>query len=72
MDVGAKDDIWVFVRRLASAGAAIVLATTDIREVLALANRVVVIRHGRIVREVNPNDTSEHEVLMMSSAEERV
>jgi ribose transport system ATP-binding protein len=51
MDVGAKDDVVKIVRDLRDRGLAIVVVSAEPETVLSLADRVVVMKKGRIVRE---------------------
>jgi erythritol transport system ATP-binding protein len=48
IDVGAKADVFGLMRRLAADGMAIVFATSDLEEVLALSDRVAVMAEGRL------------------------
>jgi len=52
VDVGAKREIHDLVRRQAAQGAAVIVVSSDLPELLALAQRVVVLRQGRIVAEL--------------------
>ncbi|HVG47413.1 MAG TPA: ATP-binding cassette domain-containing protein, partial [Rubellimicrobium sp.] len=47
VDVGARQDIYSALRTLAADGCAIVMASTDLPEVLGLADRILVLRNGR-------------------------
>jgi ribose transport system ATP-binding protein len=51
MDVGAKEDVVKIVRGLRDQGMGIVVVSTEPETVLSLADRVVVMKKGRIVRE---------------------
>jgi len=51
VDVGARSEIYALVRRLAQRGVAVVLVSSEVPEVLGLADRVLVVREGRVVRE---------------------
>jgi ribose transport system ATP-binding protein len=51
VDVGAKNEIHDIVRNLAARGKAILIASSDLEEVLAIADRVLAMRQGRIVAE---------------------
>ncbi|WP_377325295.1 sugar ABC transporter ATP-binding protein [Pimelobacter simplex] len=52
VDIGARHDLYALVRTWAAeAGAAVIFATSDPEEVLALADRVVVLVEGRVVHE---------------------
>ncbi len=49
VDVGARAEIYALIARLAAEGAAILLISSDLTEVLGLADRIVVMRDGRTV-----------------------
>ncbi|MER8734224.1 sugar ABC transporter ATP-binding protein [Mesorhizobium sp. M1227] len=51
MDVGAKDDVVKIVRALRDQGLAIIVVSAEPETVLSLADRIVVMKKGRIVRE---------------------
>jgi ABC-type sugar transport system ATPase subunit len=51
VDVGAKAQIHAAIRALAGGGAAVLLVTSELEEMLALAHRVLVLRDGQIVAE---------------------
>jgi rhamnose transport system ATP-binding protein len=48
VDVGAKDEIHALVREVAAQGKAVLLVSSDLSEVMLLADRVLVVRGGRI------------------------
>ena len=48
VDVGAKAEIHAIVRRIAAEGAAVLMTTSDMDELLALSHRVVVFSNGEI------------------------
>ena len=49
IDVGAKTEVHNIVRELAAQGVAVIVISSDLPEVLALADRVLVMREGRQV-----------------------
>ncbi len=49
VDVGARSELYALVRRLADEGKAVVLVSSEVPEVLGLANRVLVLRDGEVV-----------------------
>ena len=49
VDVGARTEIYALIRRLADSGVAVVLVSSEVPEVLGLADRVLVVREGRVV-----------------------
>jgi ribose transport system ATP-binding protein len=63
VDVGARSEIYALIRKLAANGVAIVLVSSEVEEVLGLADRVVVLREGRAVHIGPAQDIDEHQVL---------
>jgi len=51
IDVGAKQEIYGHINRLAGAGLAIVLVSSELPEVLGLSDRVLVLHEGRVTGE---------------------
>jgi ABC-type sugar transport system ATPase subunit len=51
IDVGAKAEIYALMKTLLENGAAIVMVSSELPEVLGMSHRVLVVRDGRIVRE---------------------
>lgn len=65
IDIASKFDIYAELRRLADAGAAILMCSTDFQEVGQVADRVIVMRAGRIIGEVDGRQATEHRLLEM-------
>jgi len=63
VDVAAKAEIHALVARLAREGKAVLLVSSELPEVLALSDRLLVMREGRIVAELDPRRTTQEEVL---------
>lgn len=59
VDVGAKAAIYTLVVDAAGDGAAVVVASSDERELAAICDRVLVMRHGTIAAEVGGEELSE-------------
>jgi ABC-type sugar transport system ATPase subunit len=59
IDVGAKEEVFRLVRRLASEGVAVLYLTSEIREARALSDRLLVMAGGRIVTELAPSAPEE-------------
>ena len=49
VDVGARAELYAVIRRLADEGLAVLLVSSEVPEVLGLADRVLVLREGRVV-----------------------
>ncbi|WP_072314844.1 sugar ABC transporter ATP-binding protein [Agrococcus sp. Marseille-P2731] len=54
VDVGAKEEIHSIVADLADKGAAVLVITTDLAEVLRVSDRILVFRGGRVAKEFPP------------------
>jgi len=67
VDVGAKEEIYAVLRRLAGEGVAIILISSELNEVLALSHRIAVVRHGRITRVMDNAGLDEHALLIAAT-----
>ncbi|WOT33031.1 sugar ABC transporter ATP-binding protein [Streptomyces coeruleorubidus] len=63
VDVGARAELYAVVRRLADEGLAVLLVSSEVPEVLGLADRVLVLREGRVVHTAPALELDEHRVL---------
>ena len=63
VDVGAKEEIYRHIRRLASTGAAVMLISSDLNEILGLSDRICVMRNGRIRAMVDCDEASEELII---------
>jgi simple sugar transport system ATP-binding protein len=59
VDIGSKYDIHALMRKLAAAGLAIIVVSDDLPEVLACTSRILVMRDGAFVQELDPATTTE-------------
>ena len=65
VDVGARSEIYGLIRRLADSGVGVLLVSSEVPEVLGLADRVLVMREGAVIHEAPAVDLDEHRVLDM-------
>ncbi|MCK9902978.1 sugar ABC transporter ATP-binding protein [Frankia sp. Cpl3] len=63
VDIGARAELYALIRQLADSGMGVLLVSSEIPEVLGLADRVLVLREGRVVREAAAETLDEHSVL---------
>jgi ribose transport system ATP-binding protein len=63
VDVGARAEIYALVAQLAQQGAAVIVVSSEIEEVLGLADRVLVVSEGRVVHQGPTSEIDEHRVL---------
>lgn len=69
IDVGAKQEVYKILSELKSAGIAIVMVSSDLPELLAMSDRLVVIRGGCSVGEASASNTSEMELIHLISGD---
>ncbi|MCD6339538.1 MAG: sugar ABC transporter ATP-binding protein, partial [Verrucomicrobia bacterium] len=53
VDVGAKAEIYELIARLAEQGAAVLMASSELPELLRLCDRILVMRQGRVAGELD-------------------
>ncbi len=63
VDIGAKQKIYAIIAELAAAGKAVVVISSEMQEIVGLADRVIVMRGGRIAGELAGNNISESEII---------
>jgi ribose transport system ATP-binding protein len=63
IDIRTKNQIYVLLRDLAEAGAAVLLYTSELKEVQLVCDRAVVIFGGRLVAEIDAADADESTLL---------
>jgi ribose transport system ATP-binding protein len=63
IDVGAKQQVYRLVADLSAAGTAVLLASSEIEELLGLADRVLVLRQGSVVDEMARKDFDRERIL---------
>jgi len=67
IDVGAKAEVHAIIRRLAAEGVAVIVISSDLPEVLALADRVLVMREGRQVGLLDIAEASQERVIALAA-----
>jgi ribose transport system ATP-binding protein len=69
VDVGAKGEIYARIRELAGKGLGVLIASSEMPELIGLCDRVIVLRRGRTGAEF-PGGADEHEVLAAAETNE--
>jgi len=62
VDIGSKDELHGMMKQLASEGMGLLVISDDLPELLQVCSRIVLMRHGRIVEEILPQDTDENQL----------
>jgi ABC-type sugar transport system ATPase subunit len=68
IDVGAKEEIYRLLLDLAARGMSIIIISSELKELIALCHRLLVIRGFRVVGEMRPT-AGEHAVLMAATSD---
>ena len=71
IDVGAKQEIYAQINRLAASGLAIVLVSSELPEVLGLSDRVIVLHEGRVTGEFTREEATPEAVMSCATGHAR-
>jgi ABC-type sugar transport system ATPase subunit len=69
IDIHAKEQIYELIGELVDQGLGIVVVSSELEELLALCDRILALRDGRIVAEVRPDETTLADVLALAMGE---
>ena len=67
VDVGAREEIHQRLRELSREGVAILFASSEMEEVLALSHRIIVMHEGRITGTLTSSEATEEEILALAT-----
>jgi L-arabinose transport system ATP-binding protein len=70
IDVGAKAEIYSLIDQLASDGVAVLVISSELPEILGLADRIIVMQHGRLTGELSRNEATEERILALAMADQ--
>jgi ribose transport system ATP-binding protein len=67
VDVGAKEDIYDIILELAAEGIAVVILSSEAKEIIRICDRALVMYHGVIQGELSQAEMSEHEIMRLAT-----
>jgi len=67
VDVGAKEEIYDIILRLAESGVAIVILSSEAQEIIRLCDRALVMYHGEIRGELDDTQLNEHTIMLLAT-----
>ncbi len=62
VDIGSKNQIHEIIKDLARQGIGIIVISDDISEILTVCNRILLMRSGKIAKEIESKDTTVEEL----------
>jgi ribose transport system ATP-binding protein len=71
IDVGAKREIYALMEELADTGVAILFVSSELEEVLGMADRAFVMHEGRMTGELSRDELSEENVMQLATGGDR-
>lgn len=63
VDVGAKAEIYQILQRLVEEGKSIIVVSSELPEIMGLSDRIIVMREGEIVKELQNDNLTEEDIL---------
>jgi ribose transport system ATP-binding protein len=67
IDVGAKSEIYQLMNKLKQAGAAIIMISSEMPEILGMSDRIAVMYEGRITGELTREEATSEKVMALAS-----
>ena len=68
IDVGAKSEIYALIRKLVSEGMAVIMTSSELPELLAVSDRILVMCEGRITAEIPRKEATEEAIMKAATA----
>ncbi len=67
IDVGAKDEIYHILEELAASGVLVIVVSSDLQELVRISHRILVMRKGKIVKELAEGVVTQADILEAAS-----
>ncbi len=71
IDVGAKFEIYLLMDQLANAGVSIIMISSEMPEIMAVSDRMIVMHEGTVTGEITHEDYTEENIMKLASGEKR-
>jgi ribose transport system ATP-binding protein len=69
IDVGAKAEIYLLMRRLSDRGVAIMMISSELPEIIGMSDRIIVMHDGAIMGELFSAEATEEKILMLATGQ---
>ena len=70
IDVGSKVEIYQLMNKLAATGAAIIMISSELPEILGMSDRILVMHEGRIAGELSKEDATQEKIMSLATGGE--
>jgi ribose transport system ATP-binding protein len=67
IDVGAKTEIYHLMNRLAASGAAIIMISSELPEIMGMSDRILVMHEGHIAGELSRADATQEKIMQLAT-----
>ena len=69
IDVGAKNEIYKLMNRLAAEGKSIIMISSEMTEVLRMSDRIIVMCEGKITGNIDISEATQENIMNMATRE---
>ena len=69
IDVGAKNEIYKLMNRLAAEGKSIIMISSEMTEILRMSDRIIVMCEGKVTGELDIEEVSQEKIMTMATRE---
>jgi len=70
IDIAAKVDIYELIGRMAAKGKAVLIISSELTELFGIADRILVMRRGRLVADLVASETTQEAVMQLAAVDE--
>ena len=67
IDVGSKNEIYQLINQLAATGVAIIIVSSDLPELMAMSDRMVIMAEGRVAGELDKSEAQEIRIMELAT-----
>lgn len=72
IDVGAKREIYLILNQLVKEGVAVLIVSSELPEILGMSDRILVMKDGKITKELDGKGASQETIMRYATLEEKV
>lgn len=65
--MGAKYEVFTLINKIAEGGAAVIVISSEMNEVMGLSDRILVVSEGRVSGEIDAADATQEQIMILAS-----